>query len=544
MERPLRLILLALGAGVLGCSSRSGGAIADAGDTDGYVDSSLPSVYLTDLEVTAASDAGQPITLVPPFSPNVFDYYVRCASGGSQLLVTLSAAPGALGALIAPVKSPSRTRQTVTVGVLENQAIVATVTGGGNRNEYWVRCLPADFPPMNMVAHTDVGAVTPGYYLIGTALPMGVGGYAMALDRQGVPVWYVHPRPPIKGSTQGAAAGDVDNLIPNSISFFSGDGLPVEVYDLGPPLEETTAMPEGEVMDSHELRVLKNGNFLVPSNPLRTGVDLTGLSIVINGKTVQLGSSSNILDCNLVEFDPKTGAVVWRWTGIDYFDPKRDTIEMQLADGTGPDGGPIIDAFHCNSIDVEPETGDLLVSSRDMDSIFYVERKTGHVLWKLGGKEYTKNGATYVKVDDPFYAQHDARLMAGWSPSCGGKGQITLFDDHTYHTGMARGIIMDVVVGPSGSPGCGSATPGANVTWQYQGPSSSLSRGSFRIQPDGSRVIGWGNLQTPQLVFTEVSSAGQDLLDFYFQDSDASYRAIKVPPETFDIHTLRATAGQ
>jgi hypothetical protein len=52
---------------------------------------------------------------------------------------------------------------------------------------------------------------------------------------------------------------------------------------------------------------------------------------------------------------------------------------------SGPRGVGEPDPFHCNSIDVEPATGNLLVSGRHMDSIFYIERSTGKILWKMGG---------------------------------------------------------------------------------------------------------------------------------------------------------------
>jgi hypothetical protein len=39
----------------------------------------------------------------------------------------------------------------------------------------------------------------------------------------------------------------------------------------------------------------------------------------------------------------------------------------------------VLDAFHCNSIHVDPANWNLLVSVRQMDSIFYVERSNGKV---------------------------------------------------------------------------------------------------------------------------------------------------------------------
>jgi hypothetical protein len=83
---------------------------------------------------------------------------------------------------------------------------------------------------------------------------------------------------------------------------------------------------------------------------------------------------------------------------------------------TTADGGAVYDVFHCNSIDVDPANGDPLVSAREMDSVFYVDRPSGKVLWKMGGATASKDGATYVAVSDPFFRQHDAhaaRLVGG-----------------------------------------------------------------------------------------------------------------------------------
>jgi hypothetical protein len=63
--------------------------------------------------------------------------------------------------------------------------------------------------------------------------------------------------------------------------------------------------------------------------------------------------------------------------------------------------------------------------------------------------------------------------------------------------------------------------------------------GSFRISPDGSRVIGWGINAN---CFTEVDEKDHDLLDFAFHEVD-TYRAIKVPLTQFDLEVLRKTAG-
>ena len=245
---------------------------------------------------------------------------------------------------------------------------------------------------------------------------------------------------------------------------------------------------------------------------------------------------------------------MWTWTCSDHLDPVADCVWPAVALGaTAPDGGVVVDTFHCNSIDVDPANGNLLVSARQMDSVFYIDKSTGTVLWKMGGAAYTKDGATYIPVADPFFEQHDARLQPGWKATCsGGSGQISVFDDETGLPGPARAVIYDVevVYADGGTTGdCETAEDaGANratVAWQRQGPISADALGSFRILADGSRVIGWGIGGTNHPIFTEVDVEGHDLLDFDldYLGGNASYRAIKVPLTAFDLEALRSTAG-
>jgi len=547
--------------GALACSSAqttpsdaSTEARADAGSNDGREsdvrendasDSSVPGPPLLTLLDVSASDAAPPVALVPAFSSAIHDYYVRCPAAENTLLVTMKASPGSNAVLTAPVHSGASPSQSVWVHVAEDQAIVATAVRGTATTEYWVRCLPSDFPTLQWDAHPEAGTPTPGYYLVGNTRPVPSTGYAMVIDGHGVPVWYHRVIP-------GSGAYGVDNVVSGAISFKAFPATtPYEVQQLS-PWTTTPVSPTGLFENEHELRLLPNGDFLVFVYPTVSGYDLTGLAIALpDGGAQPLGPDSTIQDCEVVEFEP-TGNVVWKWKATDHFDPVKDSTYPQPGPPLPGDGGLIVDVFHFNSIDVEPTSGNLLVSARHMDSVFFIERSTGRVLWKMGGPVYSKDDATYVPVAvaDRFYRQHDARLQPGWVQRCsGGSGQVSLFDDETSEPGPARGVVYDVTVAPGdggATADCGAAADAssstqATVSWQYKGPSASNALGSMRISADGSRVIGWGGI--PGRVFTEVDLAGHALVDLSFGSGDISYRAIKIPTTAFDLATLRGTAG-
>jgi Arylsulfotransferase (ASST) len=551
-RRQLVVVVIAtLGSGSLACTE-AGNVLPvphDAGPAP--VETATPRVegpYLTALSLKSTA-VGSDMELTPHFSPNIFDYYVWCAEGTNVVEVSMTSASGATSALVPPTRAITSysATQAVTLNVNANDAIVAVATDDTAKSEYWVRCLPSDMTRWTWLPHPEKGTPSPGYYLVGDLYPrlipyMDLSGYAMVLNGDGVPVWYERVIPNELG------AGNFDSLAPGMISYMpvnsstSTDAFTIRSLD---PL--TTNVLPGPVdawkysTDFHELRLLPNGDYLMLGSFDTPGVDLTGLDVKMpNGKMEVWGGTAVIQECAVLEFNA-AGTLVWSWRGSEHFDPKEVSTLPYY------DGSEVV-VFHCNSIDVDPMNGNLLVSAREMGSIFYIEYPSGTVLWKMGGPNSSKDNAAYVSVPDAFSGQHDARLLPGWCPTCnGGTGQISVFDDEYGTIGRpARGVVYDVVVGSSDGGtdgGRGGGAPGtATVAWQYQGTTNSQVMGSFRIASDGSRIICWGEGGT-SFVFSELDAQGNDLLDFSYEDGDLSYRAIKVPLSTFDLGVLRRTAG-
>jgi hypothetical protein len=511
------------------------GSFADAGPGDARaadarsVDARPGDAATHDADVGAPTETMisiSPPPLHPSFATTTHDYYVRCDAGTNSLSVSMTAAPGSTIAMQQPTTTPASTDTTATISVTENQAIVVGVTTGGTTDPYWIRCLPHDFPTLQMTQHPDAGAPTPGYYLMGDFFPATAKGtYAMMVDGNGVPVWY-------RATTGGLGAVNVDSLEAGMVSFvpyiitttFADASGQYQVLDLDAGTT-TTVASSGMPLDMHELRYLPNGDYLVIAAPITTGVDLTGLCDTLTDPPTCFGTNEDMIECDIQEISP-TGEAVWQWDASDHFDPVKDST-WPLTEMV--DGKAVVDVYHCNSIDVDPD-GNLLVSARHMDSVFLISRPSGTVLWKMGGASYSTDDAPYIAVhNDPltsFYRQHDARLLPN--------GEVSMFDDQTDLASTARGVIYsyDVDAGT------------ASMVWQYKGSDIALSMGSFRVQPDGRRVIGWGVGEKTLSVFSEVDENGNDLLDFSFPNGEVSYRAVKVPTTAFDINVLRATAGR
>jgi hypothetical protein len=473
-----------------------------------------------------------PLTLSPAFDPSIHDYVVSCAVGINQLDVSVQADPGvAVTAVVdtpdgvtastVPLATPGQaSAQDVTtpVAIEPDEAMVVTATpASGPPVDYWVRCLPPDFPPISFAYHPGNGTPTPGWYLIGnTFVSPNEAGYAIVLDANGTPVWY-HRSPP--------GAVNVDALAPDQISFAPvlGPGFGIDTqgdYDIysldswGRQTVQTVGMPT----DLHEFRTLPNGDHVVLSYPVETGVDLTS--------ALGWGASTTLADCVIQELAPN-GSLVWQWRASDHFDPSITTIPPP---GT-VQASTIADLFHCNSVDVSGNS--VLVSARNMDAMFLIDKTTGNVVWKIGGNSVAPVGTQILSlqgVSAPFSRQHDARFQPG--------GAISLFDDHTNDpSGVARGLVMAI------NTGAGTAT----VTREIDAVGfNSFATGSFRIAADGSALIGWGDHPSGGggLVFSEYNANNQDMLDATFGAGNYTYRAVKVPLAQLDINQLRRTAGR
>lgn len=426
-----------------------------------------------------------PFTLIPAFSPTTYDYYVRCAEADNVATITVTDAHGL---------------QSTGVDLLEDQALVVGAS-------YWIRCLPHDFPAITVAAHVTYGVPTPGYYLVNSAT------YAAVLDTNGTPVWYARGVDVVNADSQEP---NVITLVPNGTAPYGWDSAThFDIHALA--TQSTTGLYASQSpTDAHELRVLPNGDYMLLTYPIRTHVDLTGLGA--------FGDDETMADCEIQELDAQ-GSLVWSWDGSDHVDPVRESIEPV----TNPvNGASVVDPFHCNSIDVDGN-GNLLVSFRHANAIFYVDRGSGAVEWKLGGATYNKDGATYIAVaSDPegaFSMQHDARFTA--------TGEVTMFDDHGgVPTGYARGVEYSL----------DHETNSASVVFQFLGTAQSEYEGSFRRYADGHSVISWGFIPTDPRVITEIDAAGNDVLDVSF--SGGSYRGVKVPLAQLDIGLLRASTAR
>jgi hypothetical protein len=266
----------------------------------------------------------------------------------------------------------------------------------------------------------------------------------------------------------------------------------------------------GYLTDGHDIEFLRNGHTLLFALDIVPGYDVSQLiggppdTVRVEGVVVQ-------------ELD-QNKEVVFNWRG---FDPGRFQYSDVLRPQETKNG--VLDVTHTNSIELDND-GNITISNRCMSEITKIDRQTGEILWRFGGK---KNQFTLVGDTLWFDYQHCFRRLPN--------GHVMMYDNGNKN-GFARAVeyILD------------ETNKKATLAWQFDRGRTvpSIAMGSVQRFANGNTLIGWGLVPNKTIAFTEVS-ANNDIV--YEADMPAAawanYRVFRMPfPGTADVAPARASS--
>jgi Arylsulfotransferase (ASST) len=147
-----------------------------------------------------------------------------------------------------------------------------------------------------------------------------------------------------------------------SINTGSGRGYGV-ILDQHYRQIATVQAANGVQMDLHEFLVTNQGQaWIIAIAPMR----LPGVRRTVQNGVVQ-------------EIDIKTGLVLFQWDSMDHVPPSSSYR-------WGPKiGGRVLGPWHINSISLDT-SGNPVISMRNTNAVYDIERSTGRINWQLGGK--------------------------------------------------------------------------------------------------------------------------------------------------------------
>ena len=318
-----------------------------------------------------------------------------------------------------------------TVPLSSGTAFTVTVRNeGGGRAIPIPRALPAGRLP-DLHLHRATAPCRPTTSRRTPGSRRSSNRYAMIFDDHGVPIWWY--RAPVVGP-RVLPSGDVLWFLSN------GQSSRYEIRGLDGSLVRRLSTAAGGSVDTHDLQLLPNGDYLIGAHTRQHRVDISAYG----GP-----SDANVLYAELQEVGPQ-GQLLWDWRSQDHISLAETgrwwpwVIKHRTADGYDP--------VHWNSI--EPHGNSVIASFRHLDAVYRIRKSNGSIVWKLGGTTTPKS--LEVQGDPsptPFGGQHDARLVPD--------GTLTVFDNRTGLQDPApRAVRYRIDQGPERRPSCSrSAIP-------------------------------------------------------------------------------------
>lgn len=346
-----------------------------------------------------------------------------------------------------------------------------TASGPGN---------PSDFPPLTI--GTRATSLPGSLYLSSFTMDntLGFAPYIMTLDDAATILF---------NRKISSFCFDFKRQENGTYTFFQGDaGYFMSLDSAMRPLGSYKA-GNGYATDGHELRLLPNGHALLLAVDAQT-VDMS--------KLVKDGKSNAVVLGNVIQELDLAGDVVFEWRSFEHFAITDATLTNLQAE--------TVDAVHSNALEVDGD-GNLLLSSRHLDEITKIDRTTGDIIWRWGGKN---NQFGFLGASLPFSHQHAIRRLAN--------GHYTLFDNGNGHVpAFSRALEYEL----------DTEDMTAKVVWQYVRPNTfSTAMGNVQRLGDGNTLIGWG-ATSPAV--TVVNPAGKIVYELFLPGTVYSYRAYVQP---------------
>lgn len=223
------------------------------------------------------------------------------------------------------------------------------------------------------------------------------------------------------------------------------------------------------------------------------------MSVIVPGGN----PAASVTGLILQELDPAKN-VVFQWSSWDHF-AITDATHQNLT-------GAVIDYVHANAFEWDTD-GHILLSSRHMDEITKINRQTGEIIWRLGGRN---NQFTFLNDTLRFSHQHDVRRLPN--------GNITLFDNGNFHVPQFSRVVeyrLDETLMT------------AELVWEYRHTPDiyAFATGNAQRLPNGNTLISWGTTNR----IMEVRPDGSKALDIILSSDFRTYRAHRFPWSTVPV---------
>jgi hypothetical protein len=368
-----------------------------------------------------------------------------------------TAAPGAL--------TLTRRRLIVSAGVAlaaygAGRTGFATAASGNDATTGRFVSRP-DLAPPAVAVTLDDSSASPGLIFLAPLAGTSVG--PLIIDRSGQPVWFRPLSPGLAATALRVQSYRGKQVLTWWQGVTNSSGWGEGAYHILDATYNDVARvhaADGLQGDLHEFVITSRNTALIAGYAERTE-NLTAYGGPTNG---------TVIEGVVQEIDIATGRLLFEWRSRDHVGLDESLVNY-------PTAGNVFDYFHLNSIAVAAD-GDLLVSARHTSTVYKIDRRTGAIVWRLGGKR----SDFAIGAGAAFEFQHHVRQHS--------HQVLTVFDNGSDGISSLESVsrALRLVVDEKAKR--------ATLVQAYANPSSGLAwkMGSTETLPDGGMFVGWGAL--------------------------------------------------
>lgn len=439
--------------------------------------------------------------MYPAFSPEIKDYYVTSLNTLNEITITIDNFDSQKNIYINNKKATSNsTNIKLNIG---EDIVIKSLNEKMETLVYTVHYLPADMPKINVITKNNP---SDGYIFINqfhlSATNPNPTNYIAILTNEGFPVYYKKTNNQIinfkyfESNTNQKRYSYNDNTLGKIIVMD-------ENFNEINQLELLPNNGHGSIRtDNHDFIYFNDNHYIVPAYVIRSNVNMTAY-----------GGANAVELVDFVFQEIQNGQVIFEWNSANFPEFLQDTDPIYYQQYAT---NPRVDYFHFNSIAIDPNDSNFIVSARHMNQVYKINRTTGQIMWRFGGSTDDFNLTGNKKISHP----HHATILAN--------GNLLLFDNGVTKTPQESRIVEFDIDENNFT---------ATIANQY----SEIGRyfdimGSAQKLQNGNYFIGWGGNITSQVNanksdITEINANGNIVLDLSFTNNPNSftysYRALK-----------------
>ncbi|TQQ84824.1 hypothetical protein EXD82_04150 [Peptacetobacter hominis] len=261
-------------------------------------------------------------------------------------------------------------------------------------------------------------------------------------------------------------------------------------------MSEYDTIEEGDPLENHDYIYIDDNHYILSSYQQVTATNIP--DSVSGGKTPEVVEE--------VIQEVKDGKVVWQWRSSQY-----PELYAQSKEGNtySEENDSALDYLHFNSMTIDESDGNLVCSFRNLDEVVKINRKTGEIMWTLGG-----DGDDFSMTEEQkFSRQHHVTFTDD--------GYITVYDNGDKNESTR---IVKLKLDEKNMKVTEYASYDIGDFYKYMGSVSEVDKDNQVF------MIGTGGKTSEQdtVAFEKNFSTGEVYFEFGFDSGESMYRCHKI----------------